>query len=96
MKRFHFREASFLLGLALFQSSDFAGAQKVKGALSKFDYGRKLAAALCYVSLVRLDSIYLQHSSFRRIVPHSVQATISAVPPCINCVRSIASNPVGK
>jgi len=24
----HFREASFLLGLALFQSSDFAGAQK--------------------------------------------------------------------
>ncbi len=31
-----------------------------KGALSKFDYGRKLAAALCYVSLVRLDSIYLQ------------------------------------
>ena len=31
-----------------------------KGTLSKFDYGRKLAAALCYVSLVRLDSIYLQ------------------------------------
>jgi uncharacterized protein (DUF58 family) len=31
-----------------------------KSALSKFDYGRKLAAALCYVSLVRLDSIYLQ------------------------------------
>ena len=31
-----------------------------KAALSKFDYGRKLAAALCYVSLVRLDSIYLQ------------------------------------
>src|ERR1017187_7246104 len=26
------------------------------GALSKFDYARKLAAALCYVSLVRLDS----------------------------------------
>ena len=31
-----------------------------KAALSKFEYGRKLAAALCYVSLVRLDSIYLQ------------------------------------
>ncbi len=28
--------------------------------LSKFDYARKLAAALCYVALVRLDSIYLQ------------------------------------
>jgi uncharacterized protein (DUF58 family) len=31
-----------------------------KGALSKFDYARKLAAAMCYVALVRLDSIYLQ------------------------------------
>lgn len=27
------------------------------GAASKFDYARKLAAALCYVALVRLDSI---------------------------------------
>src|SRR3989449_4522382 len=27
---------------------------------SKFDYARKLAAAMCYVALVRLDSIYLQ------------------------------------
>lgn len=31
-----------------------------KTALSKFDYARKLAAAMCYVALVRLDSIYLQ------------------------------------
>jgi uncharacterized protein (DUF58 family) len=30
------------------------------GANSKFDYARKLAAALCYVGLVRLDSICLQ------------------------------------
>jgi len=30
------------------------------GALPKFDYARKLAAALCYVGLVRLDSICLQ------------------------------------
>ena len=30
------------------------------GAGSKFDYARKLAAALCYVGLVRLDSICLQ------------------------------------
>jgi uncharacterized protein (DUF58 family) len=30
------------------------------GADSKFDYARKLAAALCYVGLVRLDSICLQ------------------------------------
>jgi len=30
------------------------------GAVPKFDYARKLAAALCYVGLVRLDSICLQ------------------------------------
>lgn len=30
------------------------------GDLSKFDYGRKLAAALVYVGLVRLDSLLLQ------------------------------------
>ena len=40
------------------------------GATSKFDYTRKLAAALCYVGLVRLDAICLQpfsaklHDSF--------------------------------
>jgi uncharacterized protein (DUF58 family) len=30
------------------------------GAVSKFDYARKLAAALCYVGLVRLETITLQ------------------------------------
>jgi uncharacterized protein (DUF58 family) len=30
------------------------------GAIPKFDYARRLAAALCYVGLVRLDSICLQ------------------------------------
>ncbi len=30
------------------------------GAPSKFDYARRLAAALCYVGLVRLDSIVIQ------------------------------------
>ena len=30
------------------------------GAASKFDYARKLAAALCYVGLVRLDTICIQ------------------------------------
>jgi len=48
---------SMLTGGLTSGSIDAAGG---KGALSKFDYGRKLAAALCYVSLVRLDSIYLQ------------------------------------
>ena len=31
-----------------------------RSGISKFDYARKLAAALCYVGLVRLDSICLQ------------------------------------
>lgn len=35
------------------------------GSLSKFDYARKLAAALVYVGLVRLDSILLQPFSHR-------------------------------
>jgi len=30
------------------------------GGISKFDYARKLAAALCYVGLVRLDTICIQ------------------------------------
>jgi len=30
------------------------------GDISKFDYARKLAAALCYIGLVRLDAICLQ------------------------------------
>jgi uncharacterized protein (DUF58 family) len=30
------------------------------GTVSKFDYARKLAAALCYVGLVRLDTICIQ------------------------------------
>jgi uncharacterized protein (DUF58 family) len=32
----------------------------ITGGISKFDYARKLAAALCYVGLVRLDTIGLQ------------------------------------
>src|SRR5436305_14688365 len=37
------------------------------GAPSKFDYVRKLAAALVYVGLVRLDSILLQPFSSRLV-----------------------------
>lgn len=35
------------------------------GAVSKFDYTRRLAAALCYVGLVRLDAIQIQPFSHR-------------------------------
>lgn len=31
-----------------------------EGGISKFDYARRLAAALCYVALVRLDTISIQ------------------------------------
>jgi uncharacterized protein (DUF58 family) len=37
-----------------------ASASMETGAIPKFDYARKLAAVLCYVGLVRLDSICLQ------------------------------------
>ena len=40
------------------------------GTISKFDYARKLAAALCYVGLVRLDTI----------VPAAVRHRIWAIP----------------
>ncbi|MBV8809847.1 MAG: DUF58 domain-containing protein [Acidobacteriaceae bacterium] len=39
------------------------------GDLTKFDYARKLAAALVYVGLVRLDSILLQPFSTRLLDP---------------------------
>lgn len=41
-------------------SSSMTTGGAVAGALAKFDYARKLAAALCYVGLVRLDTICIQ------------------------------------
>lgn len=38
---------------------------------SKFDYARKLAAALCYVGLVRLDTIQIQPFSDKLYDPHT-------------------------
>lgn len=37
----------------------------------KFDYARKLAAALCYVGLVRLDTIQIQPFSHQLFDPHT-------------------------
>ncbi|HXR77876.1 MAG TPA: DUF58 domain-containing protein [Bryobacteraceae bacterium] len=39
------------------------------GQLSKFDFARKLAAALCYIGLVRLDTITLQPFSTKLLDP---------------------------
>src|SRR5262249_31344752 len=43
---------------------DISGSMQ-SGAIPKFDYARKLAAALCYVGLVRLESICLQPFSHK-------------------------------
>ncbi len=43
------------------------------GAVPKFEYARKLAAALCYVGLVRLDTIWLQ--PFRETLGDSFQCS---------------------
>ena len=44
---------------------DTSASMTVGGAAAKFDYARKLAAALTYVGLVRLDSLLLQPFSAR-------------------------------
>src|SRR5260370_15735757 len=49
----------------LLDTSASMGAGSAPGELTKFDYARKLAAALVYVGLVRLDSIVLQPFSSR-------------------------------
>lgn len=49
----------------LLDTSASMTAGSAAGDLTKFDYGRKLAAALVYVGLVRLDSILLQPFSSR-------------------------------
>ena len=43
------------------------------GAVTKFEYARKLAAALCYVGLVRLDTICIQ--PFRETLGDSFQCS---------------------
>ncbi|MBM3724184.1 MAG: DUF58 domain-containing protein [Acidobacteria bacterium] len=42
------------------------------GEVSKFDYARRLAAALCYVGLVRLDTMCIQPFCGRLLDPYSV------------------------
>lgn len=49
----------------LLDTSASMSAGSAAGDLTKFDYARKLAAALVYVGLVRLDSIVLQPFSSR-------------------------------
>jgi uncharacterized protein (DUF58 family) len=53
----------------LLDTSASMAAGHTPGQLSKFDFARKLAAALCYIGLVRLDTIMLQPFSTRLLDP---------------------------
>ncbi|MBV8709902.1 MAG: DUF58 domain-containing protein [Acidobacteriaceae bacterium] len=59
------------------------------GDLTKFDYARKLAAALVYVGLVRLDSILLQPFSGRLFDPFLCSGGRHRFQPAENFLRSL-------
>ena len=59
------------------------------GAPSKFDYARKLAAALCYVALVRLDSICLQPFSKKLGDPFRLGGGRHRFQPVVNFVSAL-------
>jgi uncharacterized protein (DUF58 family) len=59
------------------------------GDTSKFDFARKLAAALVYVGLVRLDSILLQPFSRRLIDPFLASGGRHRFQPAENFLRSL-------
>ncbi|MBV9613043.1 MAG: DUF58 domain-containing protein, partial [Acidobacteriaceae bacterium] len=64
------------------------------GDLNKFDYARKLAAALVYVGLVRLDSILLQPFSTRLHDPFLASGGRHRFQPAENFLRAL--KPAGK
>ncbi len=61
------------------------------GAGSKFDYARRLAASLCYVGLVRLDSIVLQPFSDRLADPLRCSGGRHRFAPAVGFLESLAS-----
>ncbi|MBV9156124.1 MAG: DUF58 domain-containing protein [Acidobacteriaceae bacterium] len=73
-------------------SSMTAGAGQ--GDLNKFDYARKIAAALVYVGLVRLDSILLQPFSSRLLDPFLASGGRHRFTPAENYLRALT--PRGK
>lgn len=64
------------------------------GDQSKFDYARRLAAALVYVGLVRLDSMLLQPFSARLLDPFLASGGRHRFQPAENYLRGI--EPTGK
>ena len=78
----------------LLDSSASMTAGAGSGDLTKFDYARKLAAALVYVGLVRLDSILLQPFSARLQDPFLSSGGRHRFQPAENYLRAI--KPQGK
>ncbi len=64
------------------------------GDANKFDYARKLAAALVYIGLVRLDSILLQPFSSRLLDPFLCSGGRHRFQPAENFLRAL--KPEGK
>jgi len=61
------------------------------GDLTKFEYARKLAAALVYIGLVRLDSIVLQPFSDRLLDPFFSSGGRHRFQPAENYLRTLKS-----
>lgn len=68
-------------------SSMTAGA--AEGDLTKFDYARRIAAALVYIGLVRLDSILLQPFSSRLLDPFLASGGRHRFQPAENYLRAL-------
>lgn len=64
------------------------------GELTKFEYARKIAAALVYVGLVRLDSILLQPFAGRLLEPFLASGGRHRFQPAENYLREL--QPLGK
>lgn len=78
----------------LLDTSASMTAGSASGDSTKFDYGRKLAAALVYVGLVRLDSILLQPFSARLQDPFLAGGGRHRFQPAENYLRAL--KPGGK
>ena len=63
-----------------------------QGNLSKFDYARKLAAALCYVGLVRLESICLVPFSNALGDPLVISGGRHRIQPAVRFLTGLTAN----
>jgi uncharacterized protein (DUF58 family) len=73
----------------LLDASASMAAGAAPGETSKFDYARRIAAALVYVALVRLDSILLQPFSSRLLEPYLASGGRHRFQPAENYLREL-------